>query len=108
MSIDKLNEVFRPQAPVGTAKVLTSPSRLSNEAAEQACRTLDLDVVLRDLGAIAAREIATELESMGLRAADYSALEAIPKLMAKRLADAVKSNPETFSKALVERLALRG
>lgn len=108
MSFDKLHEVFGPPRPVGTARVLTSPSRLSKETAEKLCQELSLDVVMRDLGAVAARVIADSLEELGLRAADYADLESIPKTLAKRIADEVQKNPESFNKALVDQLALRG
>lgn len=102
-----LIEIFGPPKPVGTGRVLTSPSRLSREKATKVCEEFPLDSVLRDLGAVAARELATALEGLNLRPADYADQD-FQKVLAKRIADAVKSNPDAFAKAVTEQLKLRG
>lgn len=91
-----------------TSKVLTLPSGVTKELATQAIEQLDLTQVLKDIGAIVAREIANELEAMNLRPADYVALPDMPQMVASMVAGELASAPEEFVQALIEQLKLRG
>lgn len=94
-------------APVGTGAVLTRASTLDKELAEKSVEGLDLSRVFRDLGAVAARELADELERRGLKPADFSSLDGLPKRVSKRLLDNLAAS-EVFTKSFREHLAMRG
>jgi hypothetical protein len=91
-----------------TAQVMNLPSGVTRELASQAIDQIDLDLILRDLGALVAREIANELDAMALRPADYAHLPDLPQLMARKVAKALSAVPEVFAAALIEQLKLRG
>jgi hypothetical protein len=106
----QLTEVFgggMNVAPGGTGAVLTRPSKLSMGVAEQAVRGMPLDGVYRDLGAVAARVLADELEARSLRAADYANLPDLPKVVAKRLVGYLLRSEE-FARSFSEHLSARG
>lgn len=106
----QLNEIFggaMMAAPGGTGAVLTRPSKLSLEVAQQSVKSMPLDQVYRDLGAVSARVLADELESRALRPADYAALPELPKVVAKRLVGYLLRSEE-FARAFSEHLAARG
>lgn len=106
----QLTEIFgggMNVAPGGTGAVLTRPSKLSLDVAAQAVRAMPLDGVFRDLGAVAARVLADELESKALRPADYSNLPDLPKVVAKRLVGYLLRSEE-FARSFAEHLAARG
>ena len=91
-----------------TAQVLTLPSGVTKELAQQAIETVDLDPVLRDIGIIVAREIANELDAMALRPADYVGLPDMPQMVAARLAGELAAAPQVFVQALLQSLQSRG
>lgn len=106
----QLEDVFGgggQMAPGGTAAVLVTPSGISMELAAQAVRKMSMDRVFRDIGAIAAREVANELESQGLRPADYANLEDLPRVVGKRITSYLLRSEE-FSRALLQALQARG
>lgn len=94
-------------APGGTGAILTRPSKLSLDVAAEAVKTMPLDAVYRDLGAITAQVLADELEGHSLRAADYANLPDLPKVVAKRVVGYLLRSEE-FARAFSEQLAARG
>ena len=94
-------------APGGTGAVLTQPSGIDMELASQVLRQVSLDAVNRDLGVIAAREVADELERQGLRAADFANLPDFPAVVARRIV-ARLSRSESFAEAFRQHLGMRG
>lgn len=106
----QLTEIFggaMMAAPGGTGAVLTRPSKLSLEVAQQAVKAMPLDGVYRGIGAVAAQGLADELESRKLRPADYAELPDLPKVVAKRLVGYLLRSEE-FAKSFSEHLAARG
>lgn len=106
----QLGEVFGGNmnvAPSGTAAVLTRPSTLSMEVADKAVRTMSLDRLYRDFGAVAGRTVADQLESMNLRPADYANLPDLPHTVAKRVVSYLLKSEE-FARALKKSLTARG
>lgn len=107
---EQLVEVFGGDmnvAPGGTGAVLTRPSKLSMEVAQQAVRSMPMDGLYRDVGAIAARVLADELERRSLRAADYANLPDLPKVAAKRIVGYLLRSEE-FARSFSEHLSARG
>jgi len=107
---EQLTEVFGGDmnvAPGGTGAVLTRPSKLSLEVAQQAVRSMPIDGLYRDVGAVAARVLADELESRSLRPADYANLPDLPKVVAKRIVGYLLRSEE-FARSFSEHLAARG
>ena len=94
-------------APGGTGAVLIRPSTLSLEVAKQAVRAMPLDGLYRDVGSVAARVLADELESKSLRPADYANLPDLPKAAAKRIVGYLLRSEE-FARSFSEHLAARG
>jgi hypothetical protein len=100
----------QPQAekPTGTGRVLTSPSGMSNKLVMNVVGEMPLDAVIRDLGNSAAREVATILEGMTLRPADYATLPQLPETLRTRLTSVLTKEPEKFAKAFTDALHLKG
>ena len=94
-------------APGGTGAVLVRPSKLSMDLAGQVVREMPLDGLYRDLGVVAARLVANELESRGLRPADYANLQELPQVVARRIGGYLLRSGE-FSTSFVQNLTARG
>ena len=106
----QLEEVFGGDmnvAPGGTGAILTRPSKLSLDVAVQAVRAMPLDGLYRDVGAVAARVLADELEARSLRPADYANLPDLPRVAAKRIVGYLLRSDE-FAQALKQGLTARG
>jgi len=106
----QLEEIFGGDmnvAPGGTGAVLIRPSKLSLEVAQQAVRAMPIDGLYRDVGAVAARVLADELERQSLRPADYANLPDLPKAAAKRIVGYLLRSEE-FARSFSEHLAARG
>lgn len=106
----RLEEIFGGNmnvAPGGTGAVLTRPSKLSLEVTQQVVRAMPLDGVYRDIGAVAARFVADELERNSLRAADYANLPDLPEVVAKRIVGHLLRSEE-FARSFSEHLSARG
>ena len=102
-------EVLAPlgTGPEGTGAVSTRPSTLDAKIAEQTAQDLDLRPIFRDLGVVAAREMADALQVLPLRPADYADQEGLAELVAKRLAEELASS-ETFRTYFIKHLRMRG
>lgn len=94
-------------APGGTGAVLVRPSRLSMDIAAEVVKVVPLDGVCRDIGSLAAGVVADELESRGLRPADYARLPELSRDVRRRIGKALKSS-DVFDRAFMERLGGRG
>lgn len=106
----QLKEVFGgggQVAPGGTGAVLTRPSGIDMELAAQVLRKVSLDSISRDLGAIAAREVANELDRHGLKPSDFADLPDFPLVVAKRIV-ARLTKSEEFAKSFRQYLGMRG
>lgn len=107
---DQLMEVFGgggQVAPGGTAAILVRPSTIDMELAAQVVKRTSMDRVCRDLGAVAAREVADELQRQGLKPADFATLEDLPQVVAKRIAVRLLRSEE-FSRSFLQHLGMRG
>jgi hypothetical protein len=108
-ALEDLSRVFgRPVVEVHTAVASVTPSSVSHAQARDVAKRCVLDGVLRDLGAIAARVVADELEASGLRAADYAQFDDVATIMQERIVKELQANPRKFSMALAEFLQMRG
>lgn len=107
-----LHGVFGAPAPkqesANTANVLVIPSGIQKDLATKAIESIDLGPIFRDLGVIVAREIATALEQMALRPADYTELPDLAHHISKRLAEHLQKTPEEFLVSLIETLKMKG
>lgn len=106
----RLLEVFGAPtnvAPGGTGAVLTRPSKLDMELASKVISVIPIDRILRDLGVVAARELADEFERRGLKPSDYRNLEGVSQKIATMIAKSVTKS-EVFDRALREHLGMRG
>lgn len=105
--LDELRGVFGED--FGTAQVLATPS--DNEralAAKLVEEGLDLDLLIRDLAILSAREVANVLESHAMRAADYVSVPEMWESVLARVGRVLKKNPEAFISAFQEHLQARG
>lgn len=106
----QLEDVFGgggQMAPGGTGAVLTRPSGIDMELAQQILRQVALDAIMRDLGAVAAREVADELTRHGLKPSDFVNLPDFPSIAAKRIV-ARLAQSEEFARAFRKYLGMRG
>lgn len=93
---------------VDTGKVLVMPSGVTRDLAAQAIADIDTSPIMRDIGVIVARQIATELQQMALRPADYASLPDLPQMVAARLGAELATAPDVFVASLLEQLRLKG
>lgn len=68
---------------------------------------VDLDGVLRDLGTVAARALADDLEQKALKPSDYAAIGDLSAVVAARIAKTLLKS-EAFARAFTEQLLMRG
>lgn len=111
LAIDELQAVFGPQtenAFISTGSVLVKPSSLSTDLASASIEAMNLAPVLTNIGVLCAQAIATELEGLALRPADYAGLPELPESVAKRVAKELAKAPTQFVAALIETLKARG
>lgn len=96
--------------PVGTntAVVLNTPSGLTKEQAMILVTQTPMGPVLRDLGAVVARELGNELLAHGMRPADFALLPDLPKVVTDRIMKELSEYPEEFSRALIQYLSMKG
>jgi hypothetical protein len=111
--MDRKDHIHRELAEVfgglGTGTVLTKPSTISDEVVEKLVCELPLKQALKDLGAVAAREVANAIETVALRPADYADLPDLPEKLAERLVAALEGKGlECFVESFVEHLRNRG
>lgn len=93
---------------VSTGMAMTNPTSISLEIAAAAIQEVDINPMIRDLGAIVGRELADELERLGMRPADYAGLPNNAEVMALKIASALVQMPDAFANALAETLRGRG
>ena|ERR1700677_4474568 len=104
---EDLDAVFS-ESMTTTAQVINLPSGISKQQAQDIIKALPLKIVMRDLGAVLAREIGNELMAHALRPADFSSLPDLAKMVAARVAEALAKNPEEFSESLLDLLRMKG
>ena len=106
----QLAEVFGDPtnaAPAGTGAVLTSPSQLSFALVSQVVREMPMDSLFFQIGKLAARQLADQLERQGLKASDYAGVPELAQITAKRITSRLHAS-EQFAVGLVEGLMQRG
>ncbi len=91
-----------------TGQVMTSPSSISRDTVVKLVKEFPLDTVLRDLGVIAARELASFIEALALRPADYAGVEDIGSIVAERIMQALGRDSESFLGTFTAQLRTRG
>ena len=94
-------------APGGTGAILTQPSALSASLAEEVVKQMPLDAVYRDLGAVAARVVADEMDIKMLRPADFANLSDLPGVVAARIVEHLGKSEE-FAASFRRHLKARG
>jgi hypothetical protein len=93
----------------GTAQVLTTPSDSARALAVKIVEEeVDIDLLVRDLAILAAREVANALSSHALRPADYVSVPRIWETVLSKISGALGRNPEAFIAAFQEHLQMRG
>ena len=106
-ALEDLHRIFGED--FGTAQVLATPSSSEQAFAVEAAESeLDIDLLIRDLAIIAARETANVLESHAMRAADYADLPDVWQSVLDRIKTSLDENPGTFVASFQEHLRARG
>lgn len=107
---DELRNVFGLQeGPIGTGTVLLTPSTVLKAQAIDIARRCPLRGVLRDLGAVAAREVANEMQASGLRPADYADHREIADIVLERIAKMLLDDTGSeFAASVRDHLRVRG
>lgn len=96
------------EGPVNTGTVLITPSSGAHAKALHVAQHCKLDAVLRDLGAVVAREFANELQAANLRPADYAEFADLGPIIRARVMELLRSDPKVFLASLGEQLRMRG
>lgn len=90
---DSLTEVFHRGSVAPTSKVLTTPSSDLKKQVTTLVRSIPMDKLLREVGVVAARCVAEELEAHALRPADFASLD-LGSVLAARIANKVRKSDE--------------
>ena len=96
------------EGPVSTGVVLTTPGSITRAQAVTLAKDCRIDPLLRDLGALAAAEMANEMSAANLRPADFADHEEIGMILRDRLIKQLLDKPDSFYRALGEHLRARG
>lgn len=105
-----LGEVFGDPTnvtPTGTGAVLTTPSKLSFDLVSEVVRKMPADRLRYEIGRLAAKFLADELERQGLKPADYVRVPDLQKVLARRISSRLHDS-EQFYDGLFEGLMVRG
>lgn len=102
----RLVERVLREGPISTGVVLTTPDAMSQREALAAAEGVKLNGVLRDMGTLAGRALADELEVEQLRPADYSEWHELSVRVRERLVQRLARGCREFDEALA--MALRG
>jgi hypothetical protein len=86
-----LDGILREWAFSDEGRVLVAPTKVDKESVLKMAEEVPLDDLAADVGVVLAQFIATSIEQMGLRPADYWKTD-LPVVLAKRLAKAM-TNP---------------
>lgn len=103
-NLDGLKAVFE----TNTAAVMIAPNKITKDVVAKIVKEFALDYVMRDFGTIAARELANQIETRGLRPADYADLADLAETMSERLMQELGKDPEAFNNAFISQLRIRG
>lgn len=104
---DDLRAVFGEWGP-STGDVMIAPNTLAKEVVAKVVKSFPLDKVLYELGIIAARELANNIEALALRPADYANLPDLSETMSERLMQELGKDPDMFANAFLTELRNRG
>jgi len=108
-AIDELAAVFGlNEGPIPTGTLLNVPSSISREQAIYLAKNCPIRQVIRDLGALTAREMANEMSAANLRPADFSTHDEIGTILRDRIVKQLLGHPDEFFRALGEHLQARG
>jgi hypothetical protein len=108
-AIDQLAEVFGlTEGPVSTGVVLNTPGSITRAQAVALAKECRIEPLIRDLGALAAGEMANEMSAANLRAADFAEQDEIGSILRDRIVKQLLDAPESFYRALGEHLRARG
>jgi hypothetical protein len=88
--------------------VMTSTDSISRELVTRIVKEFPLEETLRDLGVVAARELANHIESKGLRPAAYAELPNLSEIISERLMQELGKEPQVFTDAFLVQLRARG
>lgn len=96
------------EGPISPGRVLTTPSSLAGREAMAAAEGVKLDEVLADLGRLAAQAVAADLETDGLRPADFTFDPEIAAVLRQRLVHRLGAGSQHFDEAFLVALGSRG
>lgn len=96
------------EGPVATGSVSITPSTISREQVLHLAKTCPLDPIIRDLGAVVARELANELSAANLRPADYAEFAELGPIVRDRVIKVLLKNPNDFLGSVAQHLRMRG
>ena len=91
-----------------TQQVLTTPTEMDGKRAEVLIEAMPIDLLLRDLGIVAARQVAEVISMAGLRPADFAGIPDIPQALVAKLVEALVMGDDRFFGAFAAQLAARG
>lgn len=102
-----IREIF-PLKEANSGLLNVMPSSTSVALATEALDNVNINAVIRDAAISMAREYANQLESIGLRAADYATIPGLAEKLALRIATQLVKIPVEFEVPLKQNIRLRG
>lgn len=109
MNADEFRQLFSLlEGPVDAGELLRRPQAGEVELAREVVAEMPLGAILRDLGAVAARQVGDVLLAVNVRPANSSVDATMHRDLAVRIGKALLSGSGPFDEAMAEFLGNRG
>jgi hypothetical protein len=108
MNIELLKKFFQVEAATNTGSVLTLPSGITKDLAQEITAQLALEPVIHGLAVLVAKEVGNRLTTMALRPADYIDIKELPDELIERIIEELAKKPDMFFKTFRDNLKLQG
>jgi len=110
IDIPKLREEMAGllEGPIGSGTVMLNPSAMAQKSALSAAEGAKLGEVMAEMGRIAAQAVVNDMETDGLRPADFAFAPEIPKVVRERIAHLLREGSEEFDEAFLASLGAHG
>jgi len=108
MNLEPLKQFFKTEAATNTGSVLTLPSGITKDLAQEIVAQLAIEPIVHGLAAIVAKEVGNRLTSMALRPSDYVNVKALPDELIERLIEELAKKPDLFFNTFRDNLQIQG
>jgi hypothetical protein len=103
---EELADLF--EGPVGSGEVMIQPSSMDQQGAMDVAEGAKLGEVMAEMGRLAAQAVVRDMETDGLRPADFAFAPEIPKVLRERIAHLLREGSKEFDEAFLASLGAHG